>query len=85
MPGHRIERLKEKTIPELKPYLKFVISYILVPGTASFYFLQQYIHPITAYFISSIFWASVIYFYNRRAPPAGGSQQAPAQQPGGRN
>lgn len=44
-----------------RAYLKFMIGFIIVPNTATFYYLQTLIHPAAAYLISCIFWGTVIY------------------------
>lgn len=47
--------------PEHRAYLKFMVGFIIVPNTATFYFLQTSIHPAIAYLISCAFWGTVMY------------------------
>ena len=47
-------------------YLKFMICYAMLPGTATFYFFEHFTHPITAYAGSCMIWGTVLYIFARR-------------------
>lgn len=52
--------------PEHKDYIRFMIWFYFIPTTATFYYLQQYIHPLIAYTIVMIVAGTILYKIDKR-------------------